>query len=192
MKRRRYVWAIAIFLCLVWYLPEAAGGGYFFSESAAIRKTFSLPEAPVVYEKTMGDKKIVIANSEGGLRAMLLETKWKVLHRVTHMTALLPRDPSDTLLRTWSASLTSDNQYDTLIVAQSKHPDAKQIIVSNDALDQEIPASLEQVRKASSIFIEMDVENGFAVYNGLLEPQSVGAFVFRQVDDSRRVLSVGY
>lgn len=63
--------------------------------------------------------------------------------------------------------------------------------VYNDNIDRGILEHLDDIKKASTIFVELDVEHGYAVHYALLDYEDVGAYVFRGIDESGRIIHVG-
>lgn len=172
-------------------LVSVSFSGYSFTESRAIAKWNTNKDSRIVYTKNVGNIKLLISNESNGKNVIFMERKWGLLYKASNKAMLSRRSDTDKISRTWSGSLVSDKKYDTIIAAEIFDTHIKKVIVSNDNIDGQILESLDDIKKASTFFVELEVDHGYAVHYALLDPEDVGAYVFRGVDDSGRIIHVG-
>ncbi|MBP1994417.1 hypothetical protein [Paenibacillus eucommiae] len=191
MKRKPI--RIILLLVFLWLLSYffMAESGYSFNENKALRNSLPYQDGKVVYQKDFGSNKIIIWDTANTKYAKVIHTKWGVLHQVRNVSVLLSREPGDAINRTWSASLNSKKLYETTFAVEVKNANIEKVIISNDNIDNEISEQLDEIKNNSSIFIELEVQDGFAVSYNELPVNDVGGFVFRGLDKNGQVITVG-
>ena len=90
---------------------------------------------------------------------------------------------------TWSATLKDDKYYDTLLAAKVLDNEIVKVIVSNES-SNENDLSLSEVKEQSTVYVKMDVINGYAAHYSYLHTSDVGGFVFRGLNSEGEVISV--
>ncbi|MTV50969.1 hypothetical protein GJ688_18800 [Heliobacillus mobilis] len=93
-------------------------------------------------------------------------------------------------METWSASLTDDDNYDTVFAVKTINPTVKKVVVSNDG-DYLNRLTLEEVKNKSTIYVEMDIDNGYALHYCQLK-SDIGSFVFRGLNEKREIVQATY
>lgn len=89
----------------------------------------------------------------------------------------------------WSATLKDDKYYDSLFAAEVLDTKIAKVIVSNES-GNENDLSLSEVKEQSTVYVEMDVINGYAAHYSHLHNSDVGGFVFRGLNSEGKVVSV--
>jgi hypothetical protein len=144
-----------------------------------------------VYEKQFGNKKIVILDTGNAHHVTLVSKAWGVLYRVNQTSPINARDPQDKINITWSAHLTKDKRYDTILAAEVADQRIKKVIVTNEGSNNNL-SSLDELKKQSTVYVEMDVINGYAVHYINLPTSDAGNFVFRGLDEQGNILAKGF
>ncbi|MGM0884649.1 MAG: hypothetical protein ACQEXQ_26880 [Bacillota bacterium] len=192
MMKKKTIRNILIFLGIgLCALVSVSFSDYSYTESRAIAKWDTNKDDQIVYSKDFGNIKLLILSGSNGKNVMLVKRKWSLLYKVSNKAMLSQRSDKDKISRTWSGSLVSDKKYETIIAVEVLDTHIKKVIVSNDNIDGQILENLDDIKKASTFFVELEVENGYAVHYALLDPKDVGAYVFRGVYDSGRIIHVG-
>ena len=80
--------------------------------------------------------------------------------------------------------------YDTLLAVETSENESRKIIVTNEPWDDEPIDDLDQIKALSGVYIEMDVEQGYAVHYEQSPADQIGGFIFRSIDSEGNILSV--
>lgn len=188
MKKRRLLFYVLSAVLVVYFAP-AVMGGYSYSEQAAVRDSFPHESGEVIFEKPFGDKKILVWRTENKSYVKLLERKWGIFHRVADTASIEQREPERKMKMTWSASKKEGDRYDTLVAAETIDPSIRKVIVSNEGFHKKL-TSLDEVHKHATVYVEMDVKNGYAAHYLDLPHSETGDFVFRGLDEQGNIVSV--
>lgn len=187
MKKTTYI-AVFVGLALLLSFAPSVLYGYYYNEATALRKSFPYQDGEVVFERAFPEKKVVIWKVGNETYATLIDRKWGGLYQVNNTSSISRGEPGDVIRRTWSARLTNKQRYDTILAVEVIDPSIKKVIVSNEGSNRNL-ADLNDVREQSSIFIEMDVVNGYAASYADLSVQDAGNFVFRGLNEKGEIVS---
>jgi hypothetical protein len=61
----------------------------------ALRKSYPFQNGNVLYQQDFGNNKIVIWNTGDLIYAKVVNTTWGMLHQVTNVSVIHPREPND-------------------------------------------------------------------------------------------------
>lgn len=189
--KRKNVTALIIFLILIsMAIILAHQNGYSFSENKALQNSHPFRAGEVVYENDFGNKKIVVWKTDQLSYVKLVTDSWGILHRVSDISELHEREPNDSMKRTWSAHLNSNNKYETMFAVEATDPEIKKVIVSNENTDDAFSENLNEIKENSTVFVEMTVKDGFAASYLELGIHDAGGFVFRGLDEQGEIIAV--
>ncbi|WP_046226942.1 hypothetical protein [Paenibacillus dauci] len=193
---RKGIQRTIVLLALIFIIVYAfKNSGYSLVEQAAIRNSFPFQDGTKVYENEETDNQTVIWKTDNGYYAKLVESKWGFLYHVSNVSMLQVLSPLNgkegDIERTWSANLNSDNKYDTIFAVKSNNPEIKKVIISNDNIDDNISTDIHEIKKESTLFMELNLENGFAATYKELNVNDAGGFVFRGVNEKGKVIVLG-
>lgn len=181
---------LAAIVVVINYMPLFLGG-YMYNEEQAIRSSYPEYTGNKLYEKTEDQYKLIVWSGAYEKMVTVIENKWGFLHRVKSSSALVRVSQEEPFIRTWSATHHGENDLsDTLLAVETPDSDSSKIIVTNEPMDEEPVTDLEQLKALSGVYIEMDVEQGYAIYYGQLPSDQIGGFVFRSIDSEGKILSV--
>lgn len=85
----------------------------------------------------------------------------------------------------WSAHAGKKGFYNTLFAAKVLDKNIVKVVVSNVNKDK----SLDEVKNTSTFYMEMPVNNGYAINYSYLPNSKVGGFVFFGADPEGKVIS---
>lgn len=181
------------FLLLIIYVFNASG--YSIIEKTAIKNSYPFQDGTVIHEKSYTNKKIVMWKTDHSYYVKLVESKWGIFYHVSNVAELQSMSPSqgkeEGIKRIWSASLNSMNRYETIFGVVSNNPKIKKVIISNDSIDGKVLSNINEIKKNSTVFIELNLENGFAAAYKELAIKDTGEFVFRGVNDQGEIVTFG-
>jgi len=180
---------VLITVALVLYIAPSILYGYYYTESEAIQKLLPQKNGNIVFEKSFGNNKVIITKTNGMTYVNLIECKWGLFYKGKDITPFSAGEPGDLIRRTWSASLTEEQRYDTVLAVEVLDPSITKVIISNEGYSRNLD-NLEDVKALSALFLELDVINGFAVTYTDLSIEDAGSFVFRGLNDKGEVVSV--
>jgi hypothetical protein len=189
ITKKRY-FAILILLLIIFYFSPSFIGGYSWTEYSAIRYTLPYDDGKVVFEKEFKNKKVVIWDTGRSKYVKLIENNFWFLYRSTSVSAIEANTSNDKMRITWSASQQEDKVYDTLLAAEILDEDIVKVIVSNETNLEERDLSLKEVKKQSTMFVEMEVKGGFAAHYIPITYSELSNFVFRGVNADGKVVSI--
>ncbi|MFC5602397.1 hypothetical protein [Sporosarcina koreensis] len=164
-------------------------GGYYWTERSAIRDSFPNEDGLVVFGKDIENKKVVIWDTGRNKFIKLIENNFWILYRPISVGGIDTETADERMQITWSATHQEGEIYHTLFAAEVLDEDIVKVIVSNE-INSEKDLSLKEVEEQSTIFFEMDVENGVAAHYTLIPNYDVGNFKFRGVDAEGNVVSI--
>lgn len=188
--KKRYLLTVSVLLLLflgVYFGPSVLGG-YAITEHSAIRYTLPNQDGEVVFEKETEDKKIVVWDAGKVNYVKLLENPSGILKRVTNVNSISGQTLDEKMKVIWSASEKADKFYGAIFAAEVLDDEIKKVIVSNEQDDKK-STPLRIVKEQSTVFIEMDVRDGFAAHYSKLPSSGVGSFSFRGVNSDGKVVS---
>jgi len=195
MKRkiiRRSIFLIAVLVLIVYTFNST---DYFFTEHKAIRNSLPYIDGQVVYAKDFENKKTIIWKSDNSYYLKLVKHKVGIFYHVSQVAELRPMSPLigeiGDFERTWSASLNSDNIYETIFAIKANNPDIKKVIISNDDIDDTISENLNEIKENSTIYIELNLTDGIAAYYKELNSNEVRGFIFRGMSDNGEIIVLG-
>lgn len=188
IKKRYIIFYSVMILILLWYLNHLLTG-YSFNEKSAIRNSFPNHDGEMVFEKEFDRKKVVVWDTGTENYIKLLSTDLGIFHRVTAASAISGITTDNKMKFTWDATLRDEKFYDTLFAVEVLDPKIVKVIVSNKS-SNDINLSLNEVKEHSTVYIEMDVINGYAAHYSNLNLSDVGVFAFRGLNSEGKVISV--
>lgn len=188
MKKAMFL-ILAAVVVVISYLPLLLDG-YAYNEEQAIRRVHPAYTGDKLYERSEDHHKLIVWQDGHVKTVNVLESKWGMLHKITNAVALEPKSEDEPFVRTWSASHRGDGIYDTLVAVETSEPESKKIIVTNEPWDDKPIEDLEQVKALSGIYMEIDVEQGYAIHYEQLPADQTGGFIFRSIDAEGNILSV--
>jgi len=181
---------LAAIVVVINYMPLFLGG-YMYNEEQAVRSSYPEYTGNKLYEKTEDQHKLIVWSGANEKMVTVIENKWGLLHRVRSSTVLVRVSQEEPFIRTWSATNHGESDLsDTLLAVETTENESSKIIVTNEPIDEEPVADLEQLKALSGVYIEMDVDQGYAIYYGQLPADQIGGFVFRSIDSEGKILSV--
>lgn len=186
--KKRYLIIFGVLLILFYFGPSILGG-YSWTEYSAIRYTFPNEDGKVVFQKEFGNKKVVIWDTGKQRYVKLIENTLGLLYRSTNVSEINAATLDEKMIITWSGSQNEDEFYDTLFAAEVLDDDIVKVVISNDDRNGN-DMSLSEGKEHSTLFVEMDVINGYAAYYSYLPYSDVGNFVFRGFNSDGKVVSV--
>ena len=184
--KKRYI-MFSVLILLVFYVVHL--NGYRLTEESAIRNSYPNQSGKIVYEKEFDHKKVVIWDTGNGKYVKLINKDWGILHRVTEISGIGGTTLDEKMKFNWSATLKEDKYYDTLFAVEVLDTKIVKVIVSNERNNEKV-LSLDEAKEQSTVYVEMDVLNGYAAHYRYLHTSDVGAFIFRGLDSDGNVLSI--
>ena len=190
MKKHKLL--VAIFtICILSVVYFQGISQYSFSKGRALISSFPHYSGDIVYEQNFSNHTLVILKGKQGTYAKLIKSKGKIIFQVTNGSVLGPLYPDETNLRTWSANLNSNKRYDTILALKVSDPRIRKVVITNEKINSEKSTDLEEIKKNSNLFIELNVVNGYAGTFQELDNKNVGDFVFRAIDDKGSIKYLG-
>ena len=187
IKKEKIIFISVLLLLFLYFGPLF--GGYSFSEMSAIRYSFSNQGGKVVFEKEFGNTKVVIWDTGTVKEAKLIRKDWGILYRAVGSDAISALTPEEKMKVAWSATQHEEKYYETLFAVEVLDSRITKVVVSNES-SNENEYSLREVKEQSTVYIEMDVKNGYAAHYGTYSNSDVGGFVFRGLNSEGKVVSV--
>ena len=184
--KKRYI-MFSVLILVVLYVVHL--NGYRLSEESAIRNSYPNQSGEIVYEKEFNPKKVIIWDTGNGKYVKLINNDWGILHRVTEISGIGGTTLDEKMKFTWSSTLKENKYYDTLFAVEILDPKIVKVIVSNERNNGSL-LSLDEAKEQSTVYVEMDVLNGYAAHYRYLHTSDVGAFIFRGLDSEGNVLSI--
>ncbi|WP_426452979.1 hypothetical protein ACP26L_12880 [Paenibacillus sp. S-38] len=188
MKKRCIVLSGLLLWVIVYGIPCMLMGNAYTPEGA-VRRLHT--EGESTYRKKAGDHLLMLWDTGYSHEVMVVKRTWGLLYRLHMAGSLTEREPGAALRTTWSAQLTKEQKYDTILAAEAADPRIKKIIVTSEGPMKNI-TSVEAARSQSAVYVEMDVEQGFAAQYLLLSPADAGNFVFRGLDEAGNIVYAGW
>lgn len=186
--KKRYLIFLGILLLLVVYFGPLMGG-YSFTEESAIRHSFPNQDGETVFEKEFGSKKVVIWDTGTQSYVKLISKTWGTFYRATSLDAISAVTSEEKMKISWSASQNENNYYHTLLAAEVLDDDIVKVVVSDESGNED-DTTLNEAKEQSTVYVEMDVINGYAAHYSYLPNSNVGGFVFRGLNSDGEVVSV--
>lgn len=191
IKKRCFLSFSVVFLLFAGlYFGPSVLGGYALTEHSALRYTLPNQEGEVVFEKEIEDKKIVVWDTGETNYVKLIENPSGIFKRVVSADAISGQPSDEKMKVMWSGTEIEEGAsvYEVLFAANVLDQEIEKVIVSNEQDDEE-STPLHIVKEQSSVFIEMDVIDGFAVHNSKLPGGDVGSFSFRGINSDGEIVS---
>ncbi|MCT2536245.1 hypothetical protein NC661_13580 [Aquibacillus koreensis] len=187
-KRYLITFSLLLLLLLGMYFGPSVLGGYALTEHSAIRFTFPNQDGEVVSEKEIEDRNIVVWDTGKVNYVKLIESPLGIFKRVTNVSSISGETIDEKMKVTWSGAEIEDEFYDVIFAAELLDKEIEKVIVSNEQDDKKnTPLSI--VEEQSTVFIEMDIKDGFAVHYSKLPNGDVGSFSFRGIDSDGKIIS---
>ncbi|SDW06679.1 hypothetical protein [Paenibacillus sp. PDC88] len=190
--KRRSIFFVVIVVIVIFILYRY---GYSLNENQALRISYPFIDGEVVYNKDFDNNKVVIWETENFNYLKQVDTKWGFLYQVSNVAMLQSMDPligtEGDLNRTWSSRLNSRNMYDTIFGVESVNPEIIRVIISNDSIDNVISYDIDEIKENSTVFIELNLEDGFAASYNELNTKDARGFIFRGLNDKGEILILG-
>ncbi|MGP4109216.1 hypothetical protein [Virgibacillus sp. L01] len=187
-KRYLIIFSALLLLLIGLYFGPAVLGGYAITEHSAIRYTVPSQDGELVFEKEIEDKKIVIWDTGKVNYVKLIENPSGILKRVTNVNSISGQTLDEKMKVTWSGAEIENEFYDLIFAAEVLDKEIEKVIVSNEQDDKK-STPLSIVKEQSTVFIEMDVKNGFAAHYSKLPHGDVGSFSFRGINSDGKIVS---
>lgn len=189
-KFKRYFLRFGLFFLLLLgvYFSPSLLGGYALTEHSAIRYTFPTEDGEVVFEKEMEDKKLVIWDTGKVNYVKVIDKPLGIFKRLTDVSSISVQTVDEKMKVTWSGTAIENELYDVIFATKVLDKEIEKVIVSNEQNDKK-STPLGVVKEQSTVFIEMDVIDGFAVNNSKLPHEDVGSFSFRGINSDGKVVS---
>ncbi len=187
-KRYLIIFSALLLLLLGLYFGPSVLGGYAITEHSGIRYTLPNQDGDVVFEKEIEDKKIVVWDTGKVNYVKLIEKPLGIFKRVTNVSSISGQTIDEKMKVTWSGAEIEDEFYDVIFAAEVLDKEIEKLIVSNEQNDKK-STPLSIVREQSTVFIKMDVENGFAAHYRKLPSSDIGSFSFRGINSDGKVVS---
>ncbi|MGE7823125.1 hypothetical protein [Paenibacillus sp. NPDC093718] len=188
MKKTMFL-MLAVVLIVISYMPLFLGG-YVYNEEQAMRRFHPAYTGDKLYERTGDHHKLIVWHDGNVKMVTVMENKWGLLHRASNSVVLERGSEDEPFTRIWSASHRGEGMYDTLLAVETPENESRRIIVTNEPWDDEPIDDLDQIKALSGIYIEMDVEQGYALHYEQLPADQIGGFIFRSIDSEGNILSV--
>lgn len=191
IKKFKKLYLIMLLVLLLFsglYFGPSVLGGYAITEHSAIRYTLPNQDGELVFEREMEDKKIVIWDTGKINYVKLIENPSGIFKRITSINSISGQPLDKKMKVTWSASEKQEEYYDAIFAAEVLETEIEKVIVSNEQ-DGKKDTPLNIVKEQSTVFIEMDVEDGFAATYSKLQGSGVGSFSFRGINSDGKVVS---
>ncbi|SEO60622.1 hypothetical protein [Paenibacillus sp. OV219] len=174
-KRRRKILLLAVaVLLIVYYLFHISG--YSLSARGALRHSFPPSDGAPLYIKSFGDYSVGITGEGKQQTAKLIYKKWGFLYQVRSSAALYNPGDKEPMGITWLAHLANEREYNVLLAAKVENPAIHIVRFSHEG-------------DLADSYIEVKVENGYAVTYQRLPIAKAGNFVFRGLNDEGKVLA---
>ncbi|GGM40918.1 hypothetical protein GCM10011351_28930 [Paraliobacillus quinghaiensis] len=188
-KRYLVIFGLLFLLLLVVYFVPSVLGGYALTEHSAIRYTFPTKDGEVVFEEEFEDKKLVIWDTGKVNYVKVIDKPFGIFKRLTDFNAISAQTVDEKMKITWSGTPIENELYhDVIFAAEVLDKGIEKVIVSNEQYDKKnTPLSI--VKKHSTVFIEMNVKDGFAAHYSKLPNGDVGSFSFRGLNSDGKIVS---
>ncbi|MGP4040929.1 hypothetical protein ACTWP4_13680 [Gracilibacillus sp. D59] len=186
--KKRYIIIFCVLLLIGVYFGPSVLGGYAITEHSAIRYTIPNQEGEVVFEQEIADKKIVIWDTGKVNYVKLIEKPLGIFKRATNVSSISGQTNDGKMKVTWSGSEIKDGFYQVIFAAEILDKDIEKVIISNEQDDKK-STPLNIVKEQSTVFIELDVRDGFAVHYSELPHGDVGSFRFRGINRDGKIIS---
>lgn len=184
--KKRYI-IVSVLILLALFVGHL--NGYKLTEESAIRHSYPNQSGEIVYEKEFDQKKVVIWDAGTAKYVKLLNKDWGILYRTTVISGIGGTTLDEKMKFSWTATLKEDKYYDTLFAVEVLDTKIVKVIVSNERNNEKV-LSVDEAKEQSTVYVEMDVLNGYAAHYRYLHTLDVGAFIFRGLDAKGNVLSV--
>ena len=187
-KRYLITFSLLILLLLGMYFGPSVFGGYALTEHSAIRYTLPNQDGEVVFEKEIEDKKIIVWDTGKVNYVKLIENASGIFKRVTNVNSISGETIDEKMKVTWSGVEIAESEfYDVIFAAVVLDKEIEKVIVSNEQGDKKnTPLSI--VEEQSTVFIEMDVKDGFAAHYSKLPNEDIGSFSFRGINSDGKIV----
>lgn len=188
-KKRMRTIIIGGVLLSVFYFGPSLFGGYYWTESAALNHSLPGVEMAKVYEKEFEDKKIIIQDTGTQRYAKVIESPLGFLHKALLVSGISVETSNDKMKIAWTATQKEDEYYEVLVAAEVEDETIQKVVVTNEYPEQ-ADATLDELEELSGLFIEMEVEDGYAAYYLELPNTQAGNFEFRGVNVEGEIVSI--
>ncbi|NDI35475.1 hypothetical protein [Chengkuizengella sediminis] len=185
--KKRYIITIALII-IIQYVSSYIGG-YTLSESLVIRNSIPNINGKVVFEKEFNGNKVIVWETDTVNYIKLIERNWGIFYRVTNTSGMHALTSDEKMKITWSATNDKNDFYKTLFGTEVLDKDIVKVIVSNHDRHKNI-TSLSEAKEKSTVYIEMDVENGYAAHYSYLKNAYVGGYTFRGLNSQGEIISI--
>ncbi|MBO7747604.1 hypothetical protein I8J29_25785 [Paenibacillus sp. MWE-103] len=188
MRRRNTILAVALIAVAVLYFAYDQSGSY-FSARSAFAHSASYPGQSVAYERALGSDKIAILTNGSQSKAQIVHRKWGLLYEPGTSVEMAALQGRESVRYAWFSAGAGEEEGKIAVVfaAESFDPAVKTVIVSNDTLAD--PAGAADVKQASTVYVELEVGEKYAIATKELGGQDVGSFVVRAADANGKILT---
>lgn len=186
--KKGYLILFSVLILLLLYFGLLLGR-YSITEELAIRYSFPNQSGEKVFEKEFGRKKVVVWDTGTVSFAKLINKDWGILYSLRDSAEISVITPGEKMKFAWSATLQDEKYYDTLFAVEVLDTQIVKVVVSNEG-SNENELSLSEIKEQSTVYIEMDLTNGYAAHYSYLSTSDVGGFVFRGLNSEGKVISV--
>lgn len=186
--KKRYFIFLLLLVAFIYFGPYFFGG-YYWTERSAIRDSFPNEDGVVALEEDIQNKKIVIWDTGQNKYIKLIENNFLILYRPILVGGIDIKTQDEKMKITWTATHQAGEIYHTLFAVEALDENIVKVIISNE-INSGKDLSLQEVEEQSTIFAEIDFENGVAAHYALIPNVDVGNFKFRGVDTEGNVVSI--
>ncbi|MCF6136417.1 hypothetical protein [Pseudalkalibacillus berkeleyi] len=171
------------------YCSLTFGAGFYFSENAALKHSFHKINGDIVYEKAFANNNKVIIMDSGEMSTIkVVHRTMGILYRVNNISRLGLRDEKH-LEITWSATQRKDEDYDNLVAAKVLNQDIEKVIVTHRKT-VDAHSKLMEMKKNASLWIEMEVLNGYASDFRIISMSELKNYTFIGVNAKKEIVSI--
>ncbi len=182
------IFSILLLLLLGLCFVPSVFGGYTITEHSANRYSTPNQDGEVVFEKEVDNKKIVIWDTGKYSYVKQIDNPSGIFKRVTNVNVISKPTLDEKMKVRWSAIEKENAYYDTIFAIEVLDDEIEKVIVSNGKYSSK-RTSLETVKEQSTVFIELDVKNGYIGHYSKLPSSDVGSFSFFGINSDGKVVS---
>ncbi|AQQ53151.1 hypothetical protein [Planococcus lenghuensis] len=187
-KKRVRAVIMGVILLSAFYFGPSFFGGYYWTESAASEQSYHNTELVEVYRKKVDDRKVIIQDN-GFLRvAKVIDRPLGLFYQVELATYVSAATSDEKMKFGWTAIQKQEEYYEVLLAVEAMDENIEKVIVTNEYPEQK-DASVDELKELSDLFIEMEVENGYAAHYLELPNSEAGGFEFRGINAEGEVIS---
>lgn len=186
MKTKHIKYIVITFILCVFIFYIGNKGGFVLSENKAIMYGFAKNNVEVVHQQEFNNRKIVIFKVDNELYSRMIVRRWGIFYQSVETVHFSLKD--DPIGRAWSARKNLNDKFETFFAVQVRDTAIKKIVVNIDNLEEETETNIEQIRKNSTFFTELEVRDGYGSQYVEIDKDILGAFKIRGIDEKGNVV----